>query len=205
MRIWIISLTACALWACSISKDTSTVEGALGSLAESISSGDEGLFYQALTQKSHEELASSLKLLKEIDRQLSNFPAKVQPWARKEAFGDLPDLPTVSQEQQLFFKIVQKQWGRVKTQPSEEIYQGLIPKSLRNDNDNETAVHTRTQEKWTLKKEGAVWKVAVFETPLEEYKKTLEESLKIIEENLKEIKHRRSLNLPLPKMITKGG
>ena len=205
MRIWIISLTACALWACSISKDTSTIEGALGALATSISSGDEALVYQALTQKSHEELASSLKLLKVIDRQLSNFPAKVQPWARKEAFGDMPDLPTVSQEQQLFFKIVHKQWSRVKTQPTEEIYQGLTPKSLREDDANGTSVHTRTQEKWTLKKEGSIWKIAVFDAPLEEYKKTLEKSLQVIDENLKEIKHRRSLNLPLPKLMMKGG
>ena len=117
----------------------------------------------------------------------------------------MPDLPTVSQEQQLFFKIVKKQWSRVKTQPAEEIYQGLAPKSFRADDDNLTSIHTRTQEKWTLKKEGSLWKIAVFEAPLEDYKEALEKSLEIMGENLKEIKHRISINLPLPKLMTKGG
>ena len=133
----------------------------------------------------------------QVEKLINRFPSKYRKWAQQKALGPLS---STLKTQELFFKIIQDKWKWIQTQDQQEISQGLNTKRVVKETAARATLSTRTGLTYDLVKEKGKWKLSSFEETVAKYIQTLEENKEIMRDNIKELKHRKRLNLPLPKL-----
>ncbi len=191
-------LVLCALLhqGCSENLDPNTPDGALRVFAKAFTNGSSDWLYEQLTEKTKTSLNELWTVYQKQQKLVLSYPASHQKWAQKNT---TPAFAQASDAKALFKLLIDQKLVWLKGQNPQEIEQGLNGRKVLQSQKDKAVVITRAQEQIELKLEKEIWRIAVFETIIQDLIKHNTSNMENMKKNLDEIQRRQALNLQLPK------
>ncbi len=197
-----LTLGALTLSACGENMDPGTPDGALRSFALSLSAGEAQPVVAQLSKESRDTLARLAALSVSTRAAVDSFPQEARAWAEREAVAPwmTPDVRPGA-EATLLSLLLKAPWDALKSQPPEEVLQAFSARRTLHE-DLQAGVarfRTRGNLQVSMKREGDVWRVSVFDEQLAAAAAAAERNLETLKSNADEVRRRLELHLDLPR------